>query len=112
MDANAAGRPAGIVTLAELIEKAVPSGCTSDPERSPGARLNARWTQLEPRARRRILSELDSVLARGLCDMQMAHLLAFELGSHLDPAEMGLTPTEWLGWVRRQLLAGQRHASG
>lgn len=86
-------------SLAALLEEAFPApGPTSDPD----ARLRVCLARRDGSERVRITDEVHELLGRGLCDMQMSDVIAFELGCHLRPADMGLTPSEWLAWVGRR----------
>lgn len=88
--------------LTALLEEAFPE---APPPPDPEARLLRCLAGRGGSERARIAEEADTLLRRGLCDMQLADLLAFELGCHLRPAEMGMTPAAWLAWVRRHAAA-------
>lgn len=92
--------------LAQLLQRAFPAdwrlhhGCT------PDERLRVCLESHDHTSRRRLLREVHGHLDRDLCEMQFSDLVAFELGSHLHPAEMGLAAREFLEWVGRRIAAG------
>lgn len=91
--------------LAGLLEEAFSADWCADPDSTPAARLRRVLAGRSEAQCRRIGAELEAVLARDLCEMQMADLLAFELGCHLRAADEGMTSGEWLAWVGRQIVS-------
>lgn len=88
--------------LCALLEEAFPADRRAHALTDPAERLRRCLARRDSAQRQRIQSQVRALLGRGLCDVQLADLLAFELGCHLRPAEMGCTPAEWLDWVGRQ----------
>lgn len=89
--------------LTALLEDAFPPGWDRRGQTTPEERLRSRVALRDDACRRRILLQLRHLMDRELCDMQLTDLIAFELGCHLHPAEMGLTATAWLEWVAREV---------
>jgi hypothetical protein len=90
--------------LTELLEEALPSDWRVGAA-TPAERMRSCLAGRNDTTRALILQEVEDLRGRGLCDMQLSDLVAFELGCHLRPSEMGLTPAEWLAWVGRQVAA-------
>lgn len=90
--------------LADLLEEAFPSGWAAD-DTSPVERLRTCLARRDVEQRARIAREVHDLLGRGLCDMQMADVIAFELGCHLPPGDMEMTPSRWLAWLGRQVAS-------
>lgn len=94
--------------LGELLQEAFSAAWSHRREGTPEERLRNCLARRDSGCRSRILRDVQHHLERGLCDMQMSELIAFELGCHLRPAEMGLTASEWLRWVGRQVAREER----
>lgn len=108
-------RPTPIVnrlsSLADLLEEAFHRGWDDGTAR-PGQRLGRCLRRRETAERAKILDDLRDIQARALCDMQLADLIAFELACDLRPAQMGLTPAEWLDWVGREVASAGSDRGG
>lgn len=92
--------------LALLLQRAFPQGWRLRYGGTPDERLRVCLESHDDASRRRLLREVHRHLDRDLCEMQFNDLVAFELGSHLQPAEMGLAAREFLEWVGRRIAAG------
>lgn len=92
--------------LAALLEDAFPRDWERGDSADAAQRLRASLATRNTARRRHIAHELDGLLDRGLCDMQLADVVAFELGCHLRPAQLGMTPSEWLLWIGREVDSG------
>lgn len=99
------------MTLAQLVADAFPEGW-AEKGTSPEQALANALDGFDARARRRLAREAAEVGRRGLCDMQLDALIAYELDGHLRPAEMGLTPSEWLTWLSDRIEPGTSGALG
>lgn len=92
--------------LGLLLQQAFPYGWHVRYGCTPDERLRVCLESHDDASRRRLLGEVHRHLDRDLCEMQLIDLVAFELGSHLQPAEMGLTAREFLAWVGRRIATG------
>lgn len=88
--------------LAEVVERAFPPDWRRR-HLTPEAALASALSRVGPEGRADALAEADGIATRGLCEMQLDALIAYELGSHLGPAEVGGTAIGWLAWLRGQL---------
>ena len=88
----------GLSALAGILGEAFPPGWDQG-RTTAQERLGASIASRTPAERIRIVQDVEDVLGRGLCDMQLSDLIAYELGCHLRPAAMGLTPSDWLRWL-------------
>ncbi len=108
-----AGVKAAGSDLAEVVSAAFPP---DRPCGGPGAdaALERALRTVGPAVRAGALAEADRIARRGLCEVQLDALIAYELGSHLTPADLGLTPAAWLDWLRsgieRAVAAGDAGA--
>ena len=84
--------------LTRLLEEAFPPDWDATGS-APSERLGASLRHRDASERRRIVGEVEALLQRGLCEMQLSDVIAYELGAHLSPQDMGLTPSAWLMWV-------------
>lgn len=91
--------------LALLLQQAFPQDWRLRYGGTPDERLHACLESRDDASRRRLLREVRRHLDRNLCEMQFSDLVAFELDSHLQPAEMGLAAREFLEWVGRRIAA-------
>lgn len=90
------------MTLAKLLQTAFPPEWREEGE-SPEGALDRAVARLGREDRAEAVQELADLRQRGFCDMQLDDLIAYELGSHLRPAELGLTPAAWLVWLQARL---------
>ncbi|MEK9501237.1 contact-dependent growth inhibition system immunity protein [Gaopeijia maritima] len=94
------------MSLARLLGVAFPPDW-ADRHGHPEEALAEAVRTLGPEAVRRAAEELDDIAGRGLCDMQLDALLAFECDCHLRPAETGRSPAGWLAWLAQSLDAAK-----
>lgn len=92
-------------SLTSLLSDAYPPHWRVDSD-PPAQRLWDCLVQRDETERLAICEEVEKILGRGLCDVQVSDLIAYELGCHLRPAEMGMTPSGWLAWIGGLAVSG------